>query len=415
MRRTDLNLDDPSLFSLLSDPLVVLDEIATLLAQADTDAGWFRPALQLAANACGAERAALFLLDQDRLDHADSWPARAAEHDLHPLAAWTAARGETIHLPCVGRCEQPPLLTDGTNAVVTPVRAGERILGALIVARTGGMPGFDEDDRRLLERVSRHIAVGVDRTLARREVARRARAALREVGDALEAYARDVRETYTQEKFRAAELRDALTELERTYLATVRGLAIAVEAKDAYTAGHLTRVTRYGMALVEVLDPAKGADQQLEYGFLLHDIGKLAVPDAILQKAGSLTAEEWAVLREHPAVGRRILADIPFLSGALEIVYAHHERWDGQGYPEGIGGEDLTFGARLFPLVDALDAMTSDRPYRKGMPMAVARDRLAEASGTQFWPEAVAALMEIPVARLEALRCDPRDADGPAK
>ena len=158
------------------------------------------------------------------------------------------------------------------------------------------------------------------------------------------------------------------------------------------------------MELLRIIDAGAADDPQMKYGFLLHDIGKLAVPDAILGKPRALTPEEWHVIRAHPATGRSILEDIPFLQGAREIVYAHHERWDGAGYPLGLRGEEIPFGARVFPLADALDAMTTDRPYRRAMPMAIARDKLAEAAGTQFWPDAVEALRAISIEQLEELR-----------
>ena len=110
--------------------------------------------------------------------------------------------------------------------------------------------------------------------------------------------------------------------------------------------------------------PEHADDPQFEYGFLLHDIGKLAIPDAVLAKEGALTEAEWEQIRAHPAAGRNILARIPFLAGASEIVYAHHERWDGSGFPQGLVGDEIPLGARIFPLADAFDAMTTERPYR---------------------------------------------------
>ena len=155
------------------------------------------------------------------------------------------------------------------------------------------------------------------------------------------------------------------------------------------------RVTKYGLALAARIDPALATNKQLEYGFLLHDIGKLTIPDAILGKAGPLTPEEWDLMRQHSLAGYRILDDIPFLADAKEIVVCHHERWDGTGYPNGLRGEDISIGSRLFPLADAFDAMTSDRPYRKAMPIDTALAELRGGSGTQFWPDAVDAFHEL--------------------
>lgn len=241
-----------------------------------------------------------------------------------------------------------------------------------------------------------------------RTVGQSSRAGLSEVQrvqQQLEAYARDVRESYAAEKERSEQLAAAYEELKRTYLATVHGLAVAVEAKDESTAGHIVRVTKYGLMLLRMLAPDLPEDPQFEYGFLLHDIGKLGVPDAILRKRGPLTEEEWQLMRLHSETGRRIIGEIPFLAGATEIVYAHHERWDGKGYPRGLKGEEIPLGARVFPVADSFDAMTSDRPYRRAMSMDAAIDELRRGRGTQFWTEAVDAFLSIPLDQIEVVRC----------
>ena len=223
----------------------------------------------------------------------------------------------------------------------------------------------------------------------------------------LDAYAVDFRSTYLAERNRSAELAAALGELEATYKATVRGLAIAVEAKDECTGGHLQRVTRYGMMLTGLVAPEHASDPQFEYGFLLHDIGKLTVPDVVLTKPGSLTESEWELIRQHPESGRSILEDIPFLSGAREIVHSHHERWDGNGYPRGLARDEIPLGAQIFPLCDAFDAMTSDRPYRKALPIEEALVELSGGRGTQFWPTAVEAFLALPLDALQDIRGEP--------
>lgn len=230
----------------------------------------------------------------------------------------------------------------------------------------------------------------------------------------LEAYALDIRTTFSAEKQRAEELALALDELERTYLATVRGMAVAVEAKDEYTGGHISRVTTYGLMMMRLVAPEEAADPQYEYGFLLHDIGKLAIPDAILTKDGPLTDAEWVVMRSHVEIGGRILASIPFLESAREIVLAHHERWDGGGYPRGLSHDEIPLGARVFPLADAFDAMRSDRPYRKALPLDVALEEIRKGAGTQFWPDAVDAFLSLPhdeLDRVAASASDPRPDD----
>lgn len=216
-----------------------------------------------------------------------------------------------------------------------------------------------------------------------------------DISEQLERYATDLRDSFAAEKDKARRLSEALEELSNTYLATVRGFAAAVEAKDAYTAGHLIRVTKFGLLLLEVLSPQSLSDPQYEYGFLLHDIGKLAVPDAILGKPGPLDDLEWQVMRRHPEAGRQILQNIPFLASAVDIVYSHHERCDGKGYPQGLTEEEIPFGAKVFAVADTLDAMTSTRPYRKGMPLEAALDEVIAGSGSQFCRDVVEALMTI--------------------
>ncbi len=217
----------------------------------------------------------------------------------------------------------------------------------------------------------------------------------------LEAFVIDLKSTYAAEKARSEELAAALDELQRTYFATVQGLSVAVEAKDEYTAGHLVRVTRYGLAMMRIIAPELAEDPQYEYGFLLHDIGKLGVPDAILRKNGPLTEDEWTLMRLHPQIGVRILSGIPFLQDASEIVASHHERWDGKGYPKYLRGEQIPLGARIFSVADSFDAMTSNRPYRDAMPIDDALAELSNSSGSQFWPIAVQAFRLIPREELE--------------
>ncbi|MDP9208367.1 MAG: HD-GYP domain-containing protein, partial [Actinomycetota bacterium] len=217
-------------------------------------------------------------------------------------------------------------------------------------------------------------------------------------------YADDLRTTFSAERRRAEELRQALDAVELAYAATVQALASAVEAKDAYTGGHLTRVTAYGTAACQALGGHLAATPGLEYAFLLHDLGKIGVPDAVLNKAGPLTDEEWALMREHPAIGLRILEGVPHMDVVRGVVYSHHERWDGAGYPEGLKGEQIPLAARVFAAVDAFDAITTDRPYRVAASLDEALHRLREASGSQFAPDAVDAIHLVDRGRLAAIQ-----------
>jgi ribonuclease P protein subunit RPR2 len=215
----------------------------------------------------------------------------------------------------------------------------------------------------------------------------------------LERYAADLRETFKRERARAQELR-------RSYGETVRALSNAVEARDAYTGKHAERVTAYGMEIARRLGDELGEMPELEFGFLLHDIGKVAIPDSILYKPGALTDEERALMAQHPMIGAQIVRGIEFLASAVEVVRSHHERWDGGGYPDGLAAEQIPFAARVFAVADVLDALTTDRPYRPRIPLAEARAMIAEGAGTQFDPMVVNAFEGIDDATLEQIGKD---------
>jgi HD-GYP domain-containing protein (c-di-GMP phosphodiesterase class II) len=215
----------------------------------------------------------------------------------------------------------------------------------------------------------------------------------------LRAYAEDARNSYARELRRTQELKDS-------YLATVKSLAAAVEAKDEYTGGHIQRVHALGLLLAEVVIPEQAGEPELSYGFLLHDIGKLAVPDAVLNKPGKLDEEEWRLLKQHPEQGAKILSAISFLDRALDVVRHHHERWDGGGYPDGLRGEEIPLWARIFAVVDTVDAVTSDRPYRAARPLGAAIHELRKEAGTQFDPACVEAFLRVDRPAIEALLHD---------
>ena len=171
-------------------------------------------------------------------------------------------------------------------------------------------------------------------------------------------------------------------------------LANAVEARDAYTGRHAQRVAAYGLRIAHAAGIE--VDPQVEFGFLLHDVGKVAVPDAILFKPGPLTAEEFALMTTHPTIGWEILRHVDFLGDAKSVVRHHHERWDGSGYPDGLAGKAIPVNARVFALADALDALTTDRPYREAVGWAEARATLRADAGTHFDPAIVEAYDTIP-------------------
>ncbi|MDP8927744.1 MAG: HD domain-containing protein [Actinomycetota bacterium] len=206
--------------------------------------------------------------------------------------------------------------------------------------------------------------------------------------DQLLAYARDLRVAL-------ADSRAATEELSRTQLETVAALAAAIDVRDEVTGGHVYRVANYGLVLAEQLAPPLASDPQLVYGFLLHDIGKLGVPDRVLLKKGPLDPDERALMRAHVEHGVRFVQQVTFLRPALEVVATHHEAWDGSGYPRGLKGEEIPFVTRLFTVCDAFDAMVHDRPYRKAMPPEAALAELRRTAGAQFDPVVVASFEEV--------------------
>jgi putative two-component system response regulator len=182
--------------------------------------------------------------------------------------------------------------------------------------------------------------------------------------------------------------------LESAYHETVAALATALETKDTGTRAHSQRVQRYAMELTKAVGPDLIDDQSTEYGFLLHDVGKIGIPDEILLKPGPLTQAERRRMETHAVLGEQMLRGVAFLHGeGLRVVRSHHERWDGTGYPDGIGETEIPLGARIFAVADALDAMTSDRPYRKAMSWAAAGREILAESKRQFDPHVVEAFM----------------------
>jgi HD-GYP domain-containing protein (c-di-GMP phosphodiesterase class II)/anti-sigma regulatory factor (Ser/Thr protein kinase) len=195
--------------------------------------------------------------------------------------------------------------------------------------------------------------------------------------------------------FRAAH-REALAladRLDRGYLETISALAKAVEARDDYTGGHIERVRQHSLRIARGRGLTDDTLRQLEFGAVLHDVGKIAVPDAILGKRATLDSEEWVFMRRHPEIGRRVLEGISFLTDALDAVACHHERWDGGGYPGGLAGEAIPLFGRIVAVADAYDAMTTDRPYRLGMPPEVALAEIEHGRGAQFDPDLAAAFL----------------------
>ncbi len=203
---------------------------------------------------------------------------------------------------------------------------------------------------------------------------------------------------------RTAELDQALNSLENAYRSTLKALTAALETRDLETHGHSERVVSYSMRLGREYGLDSERSKALEFGSLLHDIGKIGVPDLILRKPAKLSAEEWVLMRLHPLHGQQILRGIEFLEGAARVVAQHHEKWDGSGYPLGLREEEIDVCARIFAVADAFDAITSDRVYRKGKPYQAAAEELDAWAGTQFDPKVVEAFHRVPQQDWDDLR-----------
>jgi putative nucleotidyltransferase with HDIG domain len=195
---------------------------------------------------------------------------------------------------------------------------------------------------------------------------------------------------------RTSQLNNAMRSLERSYDITLEALGDALDLKDAETEGHSKRVTAFTMAIAKNMGLPTEQIKVIARGAFLHDIGKMAIPDAILRKPGALNAEELIIMREHCYRGYQMLKKIPFLADACDIVYAHQEKFDGTGYPRGLKGEEIPLGARIFSVADTLDAITSNRPYRPAQSLTAARKEIEVWSGRQFDPQVVKAFLAMP-------------------
>jgi ribonuclease P protein subunit RPR2 len=285
------------------------------------------------------------------------------------------------------------------------LKARERTKAIPIVLLTGADP---EEARRAQEAGAAALVrkpfspldllAVVERVAGRASIPRQARPA-RDADEEVLLYARDLRHLLEIERAQRALLKDS-------YLETVTSLASALESRDTPTGAHSQRVRRYGLELLEALDPgAFERDPGIEFGFLLHDIGKIGIPDLIMLKPGSLTRAERVRMQTHTLIGEQMLKGVAVLQGdGLRVVRSHHERWDGKGYPDGLARRELPLVARVFAIADTLDAMTSDRPYRRAQRWSAAHEEIVAMSGKQFDPQVVEAFRACDGALQEARR-----------
>ncbi len=232
------------------------------------------------------------------------------------------------------------------------------------------------------------VGIVVDRTLEKRRLIRENRAYQHHLEELVTARTQQLVE-------KNEEIQQLYGELETAYENTLQALVTALDFRDNETQGHSTRVVEYAVVVAQKMDFDAEQLKWIRRGALLHDVGKIGVPDAILRKPGKLTPEEWDEMKKHPEMGFRMLERIPFLRPALDVVLSHQERYDGSGYPHGLQGEEIPLGARIFAVVDTFDAMTSDRPYRKALSIEQARDEVRRFSGIQFDPQVADVFLSI--------------------
>jgi putative nucleotidyltransferase with HDIG domain len=212
---------------------------------------------------------------------------------------------------------------------------------------------------------------------------------------------------------RTEQLLTAMRRLEQTYDETLEALAAALDLRDNDTAGHSRRVTLYSLEIAKRLSFSPDQLKQLEWGAYLHDIGKIGIPDSILLKPSKLTSKETTIMQAHARVGYDLMRRVSFLASAANMVLTHQERYDGTGYPQGLKGEEIPLGARIFAVADTFDAITSDRPYRRGRPYAEVRVEIARESGKQFDPQVVSMFLSIPEETWATIRAEStRDRSG---
>jgi len=203
---------------------------------------------------------------------------------------------------------------------------------------------------------------------------------------------------------RTQQLKSALLRIERSYEDTLQALGAAIDLRDSETAGHSRRVAMYSTKIAKELDAAEHELKTIIRGAWLHDIGKLATPDAILLKPGALTQEEWRVMQRHAEIGYDLVKRIPFLAQAAEIILSHHERWDGSGYPRGLKATDIPLGARVFAVADTVDAMTSDRPYRSARSFEEAGEEIRRGSGSRYDSQVANVFLSVGIENWKAMR-----------
>ena len=304
--------------------------------------------------------------------------------DEHSVAGLVAMRGtpyienDTAHSPYFSGAVDKQTGYRTRKLICVPLKVQDRVTGVVEVLDKRSGEDFDQADLQLLEAMADAAAVAIE----------------------------NVR-LYEEERKKSLLLTEAYEELHNTYKATLQALTGLLDTRDAATHGHSNRVVAFSLRLAQELgitDPIEL--RSLEQGALLHDVGKIGVADAILRKPGPLDEHEWAEMRGHPELGHKMLKDIEFLRDALPIVRHHHESWDGSGYPDHLAGDDIPLSARIFAVIDAFDAITSDRPYSPARTYKEAAAILNEERGRKFDPRVMEAFLRVPPQDWDRIRAE---------
>lgn len=340
----------------------------TMTATLDLDAA-LEQVLNLMAQEFGYPYLAIGLMDQEsgriclraqRGIHPDKWGPNG--QGLLPgqgLVGWAYQHGEPLLVNDVSLDPRYVIgIPETRSELVVPLRFGDRATGVINV-ESPAKDAFSAEDLRLLNTLAHQLAIAIENA-----------------------------RLFEAERTRRAELDDA-------YLQTVFALANAIDAKDTYTGNHAQQLTAMALAVGREMGLSPREMEDLRYGAILHDIGKIGIPDAILQKPTALDEEEWKWMRQHPQIGARILAPIPRLSGAALIVRHHHERFDGAGYPDGLSGDAIPLVARILTVVDAYNAILDARPYKPPLPRETAIAELKKCAGTQFDAHVVGVFLQV--------------------
>lgn len=273
------------------------------------------------------------------------------------LAGWCAQNNKPIIVPDT---EKDPRFFKGADKksgfvtrsmICVPMRLKDSVIGVLqVLNRTGTIP-FNDHDLEMLENMANQAVSSIENARLYENI-------------------------------------------QKVYLSTIEVLATAIDAKDPYTQGHSRRVTQYSVAIAEEMNLSPKEIEDIRYAGLLHDVGKIGIKDSIIRKPGRLTDEEYAIIKKHPAIGAKILRPVDFLADKIPGVLHHHEYYDGRGYPDHLTGENIPLAGRIICVADAFDAMTTNRPYRKGLTVKTAVGELKKFSGKQFDPECVDAFLK---------------------